>query len=277
MIPRSTPSGLRYALLVSDFDGTICDANWYVAPEVAAAMAEFQGAGGVISIATGRPYYGILRTFMQEHAITAPAVVHGGAKVVDPVTGESIWSLPIPPEAMVRIVSFLEAHEPVFRYTIEQEDRVAMETAFARQVFGDDVPAVPHEQWTEQPVYKCVVGVRKLSDVHKLQEAEVFFRSIPELSVYPSSGKAGPILDLTAVGADKQTGGIRLLEHLGFSTDQVMFAGDGGNDIPLLQIGGLKVAAGYGPAELRKLAHTVIENDDHQMIARLLEEYAYSD
>lgn len=240
-------------------------------------MAEFQAAGGVISIATGRPYYGILRTFMQEHAITAPAVVHGGAKVVDPVTGESIWSASIPPEVMVRIVSFLEAHESVFRYTIEQEDRVAMETVFARQVFGDDVPAVPHERWTEQPVYKCVVGLRDGSQVEELQKAEDFLRSIPELSVYASSGKAGPILDLTATGADKQTGGIHLLEHMGFSADQVLFAGDGGNDLPLMQVGGFKAVAGYAPAELRRLANIVIENDDHQMIARLLEEYAYSD
>lgn len=277
MIARPTPSGLRYALLVSDFDGTICDANWYVAPEVKAAMAAFQVAGGVISIATGRPYYGILRKFMQENALTAPAVVHGGAKVVDPVTGEAIWSMCIDPEVMQKVSDFLRTRTQIYRYTIEQEDRVAMETAFAAQVFGSDVPAVSQDQWMDQPVYKCVVGLRNPSKEEDLLEAEEFLRGIRELNVYRSMGKMGPILDLTAAGADKLSGGIHLLEHLGLSTDQAMFAGDGGNDVPLLQVGGWKAAASYGPPDLLKFAHVVIENDDHQMIARLLEEYAYAD
>ena len=277
MISSPTPVGLRYALLVSDFDGTLCDANWLVAPEVRAELYAYRQAGGVVCIATGRPYYGILSTFMQENELTTPAVVHGGAKVVDPVTGLAIWGKPIEWSAMKQLFDSLVAMDEILNFTIEQEDRVAMDPTWVRQVFGEGVVAVSRDRWEEQPVYKCVVRLRDIKNVLLFQKVEETLKKIPDLQIYPSVGKGGPILDITAIGANKQQACIHLLEHLGYSTDQVMFAGDGGNDIPLLQVGGWKASASYAPEALRKSADVVIENDDHQMVARLLEEYAYLD
>ncbi len=64
-----------------------------------------------------------------------------------------------------------------------------------------------------------------------------------------------------------------LLKILGVKTDNVMAVGDGGNDLPLFELSGFKVAMGNAGPELKAKSNAVTLPVEEDGLARALEQY----
>ena len=64
-----------------------------------------------------------------------------------------------------------------------------------------------------------------------------------------------------------------LLARLNVDHHNVMVVGDGGNDIPLFELAGVKVAMGNGADELKKRADWIAPSVDDDGLVRAIEKY----
>lgn len=79
--------------------------------------------------------------------------------------------------------------------------------------------------------------------------------------------------DVIAKGVDKGVGIDKFCEHFGFSRDQTMAFGDGGNDKEMLEHAGIGIAMGNARDEVKELADYVTASVDEEGIKKALQHY----
>ena len=80
-------------------------------------------------------------------------------------------------------------------------------------------------------------------------------------------------VDFTAVGINKAVAARKLAGLVGVGTDQMIAAGDGYNDVPLLNASSLRIAMGDSPEELKSLADFVAPTAEEDGLAVAIEEF----
>lgn len=83
----------EYKALILDLDGTLIGPDERISPRVAEAVKEVARKIGV-SIATGRETGDVLK-YAGELGLTWPQISDNGAMIIDPVSGEILWSAPL--------------------------------------------------------------------------------------------------------------------------------------------------------------------------------------
>lgn len=84
-------------LVVADVDGTLVEQDGDIVPEVHAAVAEFRAAGGIFTLATGRPVSGVGH-YVRALGLDVPVIVFNGAQVYDFRGGRPLLSRTLPLE-----------------------------------------------------------------------------------------------------------------------------------------------------------------------------------
>ncbi len=84
--------------LLTDLDGTLLRPDKTVAPEDAAAIADFRAKGGLFSFATGRGQQAS-QAYLELFQPDFPVVMYNGALLIDPKTGQSAGAEYLPAEA----------------------------------------------------------------------------------------------------------------------------------------------------------------------------------
>ena len=84
--------------LLTDLDGTLLRPDKTVAPEDAAAIADFRAKGGLFSFATGRGQQAS-QAYLELFQPDFPVVMYNGALLIDPKTGESAGAEYLPADA----------------------------------------------------------------------------------------------------------------------------------------------------------------------------------
>ena len=79
--------------------------------------------------------------------------------------------------------------------------------------------------------------------------------------------------DITVKGVDKSFGIQKISEYLGFSKDEVMAIGDGGNDISMIQYAGVGVAMDNAGEEVKQAADYVTTTVDEDGVGRALRRF----
>ncbi|CAI5948605.1 unnamed protein product, partial [Closterium sp. NIES-64] len=82
------------------------------------------------------------------------------------------------------------------------------------------------------------------------------------------------MLEVLPVGASKATGLATVLDMMGLHPQQVMAAGDGENDIEMLQMVGLGVAMANAGPSVKAVADHVSSSNDHDGLAAAVERFA---
>ncbi|MBR2284187.1 MAG: HAD family hydrolase [Ruminococcus sp.] len=85
-------------ILLSDMDGTLLDSHKQITDIDRAAIRRFTGLGGHFSVATGRT----IQSFDQYRSMTelkSPVIMYNGAAIHDYVSGETLYTHPLPDNA----------------------------------------------------------------------------------------------------------------------------------------------------------------------------------
>ncbi|MDA1347664.1 MAG: HAD family hydrolase [Chloroflexi bacterium] len=222
-----------YAAVVIDLDGTLIGRDEEVSPVVAEAVAELALIVPVC-IASGREPSDVLR-FAAQFGLEAPQVSDNGAVILDPISGRTLHSFPMPARPAEEIVRRLER----------------LEISFIATHAGGTATAIG-----EIPSWDLARVSALDLDEAGADRVAAEFESAPDLHVVKASLPYNGLwaVDFTGVGIDKGTALRRVAEMLGTETERMVAIGDSYNDISMLRECGLAIAMGDSPQEVRAVA-----------------------
>ncbi|MCH8297084.1 MAG: HAD family phosphatase [Chloroflexi bacterium] len=235
-----------------DLDGTIIGPDEKISPAVQEAIARLAGHMPVF-IATGREPADVLR-YSKELGLTTPQVCDGGANILDPLRGVSVWTAPLGPANAEAVVTKLREMGSAF---------IATHASGTASTY-DDVPnwdlirvsALDLDEGTADALAESFRGNK---DMHVIK------------AVLPYNGLWA--VDFTLAGVDKATGVSRVGKTLGVDPANMVAAGDSYNDLPMLEACGLGIAMGNAPEEVKAVAGFVAPTVEEDGLAVAINEY----
>ena len=234
-----------------DLDGTLLGRDEKVSPRVAQVVSKL-AALIPVSISSGREPADVLR-FAAQFGLHAPQVSDNGAVVLDPATGKTLRTFPMPATQAEEVVRHLDSHRVPF---------------IATHALGTFKGLHQIPNWD-----LARVSALDLDDAGADAIAAVF-NGDPEMHVdrawLPYNGLWA--VDFTRVGVDKGSTAHKVAEMLGVGIDRIVAVGDSYNDISMLRECGLAIAMGDAPDEVKAVADRVVPSVDEDGLAVAIEE-----
>jgi Cof subfamily protein (haloacid dehalogenase superfamily) len=247
-------------LICCDVDGTLVGRSGRPHPGVWAAAARARARGVRVAVASGRPAFGETLDFARQLDPTGWHVFQNGASVLHLETHASRSSM-LPPEVVASLVARSRAAGVILElygddaYVIESEHPWAREHA--------EVLGVPWTRGSLDSPPRPVVRGQWLLD--RATAAPILSRPHPGVAYSPSTTPLMPdtlFVSLMAPGITKLTGVRALAEAYGMELQDIMFVGDGGNDLHAMEAVGVPVAMANADANVRAVARHVVPHVD---------------
>ena len=236
-----------------DCDGTLAPVDMQVTPRVREAVTELAKLIPVC-IVSSRDHHNI-QWLASSLGFTAPQVSEGGARIFDPLKGETLWRGIMAAEDSKDIVGFLDGNKLSF-LGIDGLKRVQS---------ADEV--------TDWEVTRITATSLRPEQAQKI--AAEFTANLPNVhsAVIIRTDNDDWMVDFTHVDATKASAAGRVAGLLGIKPSQLIAAGDSYNDLPLLEACGLGIAMGNGVAELKAGADYVAPSTWEDGLATAIEEF----
>jgi len=235
-----------------DLDGTIIGPDEKISPVVHEAIARLAGYMPVF-ISTGREPADVLR-YSKELGLTTPQVSDGGANILDPVLGVSVWAAPLGPTNAQMVVTKLRDMGSAF---------VATHANGTASTY-DDVPSwdlirVSALDLDENTANVLAESFRGNKDMHVIK------------AMLPYNGLWA--VDFTVAGVDKASGVSRVGKTLGVDPVNMVAAGDSYNDLPMLAACGFSIAMGSAPEAVKAIADFIAPTVEEDGLAVAINDY----
>lgn len=207
-----------------------------------------------VACATGREW-GIGGEIIQELGLTSPCIIAGGSQIVDPLSGAPIWQ---------KILSAEKLHEIV--------DRLR-EFPYVMGAAGDpsyDKKIADYPYFFDKPIVYIV-------NIPKEESSAVIdaLKPIQGIKVLPVSAwvSDGVDIHITHKEASKNFALQEWATLENVDLAHTMVVGDSGNDLPLFECAGLKIAMGNGTKELKKRADWIAPTQEEDGLAAAIRKY----
>ena len=226
--------GLKCA--VSDFDRTLY-IDGCISPENLEAIREWQEAGNLFIIATGRNETSI-RGFLEKYSLKPDALIlNNGALILDG-TGEELFCRTIDDAAAKEVLRFLHGLG-------EEGSGVSMRRAKVNVLSGSGITT--QKPCKEQVFIDQIDGLKEILQIHRRRQDKVWIRELcarlnarfPLISAYANVWNG----DIVAKGVNKSAAVDLVSRHWG-GFDEIRVIGDSANDIQMIR--------DYGGAALRR-------------------------
>lgn len=245
--------------LVFDLDGTAMplQLNGTPSPRVIDAVKKAKKVCHV-SIATGRPL-DLTIDILNALKIDDLSILSGGASIYSSKTNEYVWKQEMDPLLLQEVYFKLKKFGA---HSVEDDRRLGI---------------VPLSRYHPDGIIclSCIFSVTK-------EEAQEIVEIVKE-----TSGLVAHAMGSWTIGkydvhithelATKKHALQALLSRLNVDHKHVMVVGDGGNDLPLFELAGLKVAMGNAADELKKAADWIAPSVDDDGLAVAIEKYILRD
>lgn len=261
--------GAPLRLVCIDVDGTLVGSGGAVHPRIWLAAQRARAAGLRLAICSGRPAFGVAREYAARLDVDGWHSFQNGASVLNLSTGESRSS-----QLTSDVVTMLL-------------DRAAR-TGRVLELYTDDAYAIENDS-PRVEAHAALLGVpfvpRPLSALPgpyvraqwllaNEQAESTLAEPHPGLEISPSTSPVmadTTFVNMTSAGVTKATAVETIALSYGLTLDQVMFVGDGGNDVPPMRIVGHPVAMANAEHEARAIAKHVVGDVDDGGLADALE------
>lgn len=228
-------------LLVSDFDGTLCDDKSVIPQENLRALEYFYAQGGRFTVATGRTPV-TFGKYAKPLGINAPAILFNGAVLYDFEADKLLKHATLPPDTP-EVLAALCAEMPELGFEAHCQDKLYVfrpnwVTDYHMGIIGGSMTYTPCEidempqPWTKaivQQEHEMLLRARAWLEAHYAGRYELVFSDPLYLEVIPKGCTKG--------------GAVRwLAETLGIGTEHVYCVGDSQNDLSMLRVSAVPLA-----------------------------------
>jgi Cof subfamily protein (haloacid dehalogenase superfamily) len=269
-------------LLVLDIDGTIAGKSNNLSPRVKEAIAATQAKGIQVAIATGRMYRSALR-FYQQIDSQLPLIAYQGAWIQDPNTGKVHRHVPIKREIAWELLNYFEKPQwqwdlPLSVHFYINDELYVREITKETQDYGDRSNITPIAVGDLRKTLQEPTKILALCDdanlIQKLLENVRQHYSTEELYITTS---VPTFFEATNPQVNKGIGVRYLAEDLmGLDRNNVMAIGDNFNDLEMLEYGGIGVAMGEAPEDVKQIADWVTTGVEEDGAAVAIEKFLLS-
>jgi len=256
-------------LICLDVDGTLVGSSGVVSDEVWRAADALRARGVRLAICSGRPGFGVTREFANRLDAEGWHVFQNGASVVHLPSGRSLSKGPRP-ELVKALVERARSTRRILELYGDSE--YAVESSDDRARRHAALLGLPFEPRPLESLRGAVVRAQWL--IAPEEEQAVIGEPHPGLELAPSTSPLMPdtlFVNVTATGVNKGSAVRALAAEHEIALDQVMFVGDGQNDLDALRTVGFAVAMGNAEPAVRRAADRVVGHVDEGGLLEALE------
>ena len=235
-----------------DIDGTLVSFKTRQIPDsTVQAIKQIRDNGTKVFIATGRHFSSI--TNLGEAEFDGYITMNGCYCLTSP--GNVILKRSIPQSDVNSFIDYLQEVRE-FPCVFVEEDRLSLnyvdeEAEYLLTLLNNrSFPSHPLDYYRDKEIFQ-------MTAFFKQEEEEEVMRALPNCSPmrwYPT------FADVISKGVDKGVGIDQFCEYFGFSREETMAIGDGGNDVEMLQHAGIGVAMGNARDEVKQVADYVTDS-----------------
>lgn len=274
-------------LLVSDVDGTLLNSQSELTSAVIDAVHKLTASGVVFAIASGRNIEAIHPISKAFGGGMAALALNGGQ--IFNAEGQMLQQLTLPEEAVrpmleisqlyrcftalffdsgvytpdpmkEALTKMTEGYMPLYHLNFDQAEHMCRRTLEDCQV--ETLPQ--NWNWQDQSFLKVRYVFSRKEDCAAATEK---LRDLPGISLFPTDYD----LEVTPLGADKGSAALALGKLLGIENCEIAVMGDSSNDRSMLSLFDLSFALGNSDPETKKCANYVVEDNDHDGAAEVVE------
>ncbi|WP_029116196.1 Cof-type HAD-IIB family hydrolase [Mycobacterium sp. URHB0044] len=265
------------AMIATDVDGTLLDADELVTPRTRAAVRAAVDAGTQFVLATGRPPRWIAPV-VDALGFAPMAVCANGAVLYDPTTDRILSARTLSPELLAELAEMARRVIPGAGLAVERVGHSAHDTATPQFVsspgyehawLNPDNTEVSVEDLLSAPAVKLLIrkaGARS-ADMAAALAQHIGIEA--DLTYSTNNG----LIEVVPVGVSKATGVEEVARPLGITAEDIVAFGDMPNDVPMLRWAGLGVAMGNAHPEAIEAADEVTAPNTDDGLARVLERW----
>jgi hypothetical protein len=231
-------------ILVLDIDGTLVNSKKEITPATKAALVDFQRAGHIVALASGRPYPG-MKAYANELELArfgGYALSFNGGMVIECKTGKTIYSKCLSKAYAAPLYDFAIANN-LGMVTYENECVITgtrtddyMEYE-ARLNYMQLKTVENFKEYVDFDMVKCLFTAPV--DVAEECEKKLFELVGDELNVFRSEPY---FIEVTNKQVDKAASLDNLIKLLGIPWENTVCCGDGFNDVSMVKYAKLGVA-----------------------------------
>jgi HAD superfamily hydrolase (TIGR01484 family) len=246
------------ALIASDVDGTLLDADENVSPRTRSAVRAAVDAGTRFVLATGRPPRWV-HPVVDALGFAPMAVCANGAVIYDPATDRILSVRTLSADQLGELAEIATRVIPGAGLAVERVGRSAHDAATPQFV----------EDLLGAPAIKLLI---RKSDARSSDMAAELTKHVGLQGDITYSTNNG-LIEIVPLGVSKATGVEEVARPYEITAEDVVAFGDMPNDIPLLRWAGLGVAMGNAHPEAIEAADEVTAPNTDDGLARVLERW----
>lgn len=246
---------MNFKALIFDLDGTAIPTGLEHSPSQRLIHAVREAQKKVsVSIATARRIASVQQIF-KDLSLTSPSIITGGTQIVDPVSGNIVWSIHIENESLLQILEIMKNYP-------------------SETILGDELSPFDFNTFV---IPKKTYPILYLRNPTKEMAEEICIKleTVPNITFVtsPSWIKGWTDIHVTHKEGTKKTGVQHLLKLLNVNKEDVMVVGDNNNDEALFESAGFKVAMGNATEGLKKKADFIARSVTEDGLAFAIEKY----
>lgn len=244
----------KYKALLIDFDGTLVGKEATASANLVAAITKVRQKGFIVSVATGRMFYGQVKQVCQTLGLTAPQIVRAGSEIIDPKSEQTMWLQCIPDETARRVIMLLK--EKKIKFIVDKGKYAYVFAESDLPVFDPEIERRPFSSLEITNIPKIIVLARydATESLRLKEQLGEMFKDIHVVQFH-FADRCG--VDITSEKASKHLAALEYSKIIGINPHEMIGIGDSYNDYPLLTACGFKVAMGQSPQELKDIADYV--------------------
>lgn len=271
---------MKYSLIAFDMDGTLLNSRKQVSGRTAEAVRRASEAGKQCVYCTGRA-----TPELSEYREILPgmryAVCNNGALLWDMKEWKPVYEHLLPAPLILEILKAAEAEEHLIQVYTDKEilfDDYSEEKVI-RGGMGEYLPMY-------RRIVKQITGFRENCKAGEIRVGKLSVHLTGEEARERLKAKMDRLqlpleirrsnkytLEFTDAGVTKAYGLKKLCEMLNIPREETIAAGDGGNDIDVLEWAGLGIAVANATNEVKQIAAVIVSDNDHDGCAEAVEKY----
>ncbi len=268
-------------LIAIDLDGTLLDNDKHIRDIDRKAVKDAIKNGIMVTIFTGRNYHSA-KKYVEELDVKLPVVFQNGAFIMD-FNDKSVLNAVFLDGTLAKNIVRRARKENLF-YIVYTDFLSEKDMYVDREYNG------PYRYYLENN-FKRIVKVEdvleyineRIAQLALIGEENKILKIVNELDVSVSSVIKSTTIEnhsfyeVFGPGCSKAKALDFLLEKFKVSKEEVMFIGDGYNDLEIMKTVGKAVAMGNAPEDVKKVAHYITETNENGGVAKAIYEFVLKD